>query len=139
MTGARKSGLEETFAWWIGTTDIPPPEREYVFAPPRKWRFDFAWPAERLAVEIEGLTRQGGRHQRMAGFERDAEKYEAALLAGWRVYRVPGGWVARGSRLILRPEVVHVIRAVLTESRSGPTSLQDLILRASLPRRDSST
>ena len=32
-----------------------------------QWRFDFAWPAERVAVEIEGVHGGGGRHQRVDG------------------------------------------------------------------------
>ena len=114
--GFVRSGLEETFAWWVRAEGLPEPVREHRFAPPRRWRFDFAWPDELVAVEIEGLTRTGGRHQRMGGFERDAEKYEAALVRGWRVYRVPGGWVAKGSRLICRPEVVATLRVLLASS-----------------------
>ena len=68
-------------------------EREFRFSPPRRWRFDFAWPDHRVAVEIEGVTRDGSRHQRIAGFLKDAEKYEAAQLAGWTVYRVPSPWM----------------------------------------------
>jgi very-short-patch-repair endonuclease len=63
----------------------PRPEREYRFHPTRRWRFDFAWPAEKLAVEIEGR----GRHQTFIGFRNDCEKYNAALLLGWRVLRFP--------------------------------------------------
>ena len=37
-----------------------------------------------------------GGHQTVKGVLQDAEKYEAALLAGWRVYRVPGPWIAEG-------------------------------------------
>ena len=34
---------------------IPTPETEYAFAAPeRKWRFDYSWPAQMIAVEREG-------------------------------------------------------------------------------------
>ena len=92
------SYLEASFALWLRQTGlhapIPDPETEYRFAPPRRWRLDFAWPQWLVAVEIEGLTPTGGRHQRVGGFLADAEKYEAALHLGWAVYRVPGQWVA---------------------------------------------
>lgn len=29
-------------------------EREFRFHPTRRWRFDFAWQPEKLAVEVEG-------------------------------------------------------------------------------------
>lgn len=46
-------------------------EREYVFHPKRKWRFDFAWPHIKLAVEVEGGVHAGGRHNRGSGFVAD--------------------------------------------------------------------
>jgi hypothetical protein len=52
------------------------PEREYAFALPRRWRFDFYFLAERVAVEIEGGYM--GRHQRQPGFESDIHKYNCA-------------------------------------------------------------
>lgn len=64
---------------------VPSPEREYVFHEGRKWRFDFAWPTIRLAVEIEGR----GRHQNVVGFRKDAHKYNTAARAGWLVLRFP--------------------------------------------------
>ena len=44
----------------------------------------------------------------------DAEKYEAALHAGWRVYRIPGGWVSNARRdYVFRPRVLTVLRRLL--------------------------
>ena len=91
---ARESRLEADFLFYLGTIGkhLPAPEREVRFHPERKWRFDFAWPANKVAVELEGtLPRFGGRHQRMAGFDGDCEKYNSALVLGWRVLRYSGG------------------------------------------------
>lgn len=64
------------------------PEREVCLIPGRKYRFDFWFPAHRIAVEIEGATRYGmSRHSRGDGFENDARKYNAAALAHIRVLR----------------------------------------------------
>jgi len=84
-----KSLLEETLAQHIKAYKLPEPEREYEFHPVRKWRFDFAWPRARVAVEVEGW----GRHQKRQGFEDDCEKYNAAIFAGWRLYRFNGAMV----------------------------------------------
>lgn len=88
------SELEQEFAGQLRILGVERPERELRFAPPRRWRFDFAWPAHRLAVEIEGGTWVQGAHTRGRHFERDAEKYNAAALAGWRVLRFTTDQVA---------------------------------------------
>ena len=111
---ASKSHLEEEFAFWLKVDQMPDPEREYEFAPPRRWRWDFSWPDRKVAVEIEGILHgDGGRHQRLEGFVNDAEKHEAALLHGWKVYRIPGPWIAQGSRQIWRPQVMETLRMLL--------------------------
>lgn len=58
--------------------------RELAFHPERKWRFDFAWPDAKLALEVDGF----GRHQTFAGYREDTHKGNAALLLGWRVLHV---------------------------------------------------
>lgn len=82
-----RSELEERFLMLLKLAKIRKPEEELVFAPPRKWRFDFAFPDKMIAVEIEGGVWSGGRHRRPIGFIKDMEKYNAAALRGWRVLR----------------------------------------------------
>jgi hypothetical protein len=94
---AQSAGEAEFALWLRQALDIPPPIREYQFHPERKWRFDFAWAAWRLAVEIEGVTAAGGRHQRIGGFKADLEKYGAAFSLGWRVYRCDSAMVSSGA------------------------------------------
>lgn len=66
---------------------IPEPELEYKFHDVRKWRFDLAWPDQKVAVEIEGGVYVRGRHNRPSGFMADMEKYNAATLFGWKLLR----------------------------------------------------
>ena len=79
--------------------NLPQPEREYRFAPPRRWRFDFAFVDLMLAVEVEGGTWVSGRHNRGAGFERDCIKYNTAVNMGWRVLRFTRGMIDNGTAL----------------------------------------
>jgi very-short-patch-repair endonuclease len=85
-----KSKFEGQFriAWRALTDGAPPPEQEYQFHPQRKWRFDFAWPVQLVAVEIDGgqWRPRGGRHNR----DSDREKLNAAAVLGWRVLRYSG-------------------------------------------------
>jgi hypothetical protein len=59
--------------------------REYKFHPKRRWRFDFALPAIKIAFEIEGGVWTGGRHTRGSGYIKDREKYMEAVLDDWSV------------------------------------------------------
>lgn len=61
--------------------------REYRFDPSRRWRFDYAIPAHKIAIEVEGGVWTQGRHTRPAGFIGDMEKYNAAAVLGWRILR----------------------------------------------------
>lgn len=61
--------------------------KEYKFHPERRWRFDYAVPAYKIALEVEGGVWTQGRHTRPQGFLGDIEKYNAATLMGWRVFR----------------------------------------------------
>jgi len=89
MSTQPKSYLEAAFAcWWrILAQDLPQPQRNYRFDPSRRFRFDYAWPDELVAVELEGGTWIRGRHVRGRGFERDCQKYNLAALYGWTVLR----------------------------------------------------
>ena len=66
---------------------LPVPVPEYQFHPQRKWRFDFAWPLHLYALEIDGGVWTQGRHTRGSGWIKDAEKFNAAALLGWKVLR----------------------------------------------------
>lgn len=78
---------------------LPPPVGEYRFHPVRRWRFDWAFIAQKLAVEVEGGVFIQGRHSRGAGMVKDMEKYNAATTAGWRILRVTPKQIASGEAL----------------------------------------
>ena len=61
--------------------------KEFKFHPVRKWRFDYAVPEHKIALEVEGGVWTGGRHTAPKGFLGDIEKYNTATLMGWRVFR----------------------------------------------------
>lgn len=67
--------------------NLPLPDVEYRFHATRRWRFDYAWPDARVALEVEGGAFSRGRHTRGAGFVADIEKYNAAVVDGWRLVR----------------------------------------------------
>jgi len=73
--------------------------KEYYFAKPRMWRFDYAIPDKMVYIEVDGgrfkqrtytnkvgqkITTIGGRHNSGKGFEDDCEKKNTASVLGWR-------------------------------------------------------
>lgn len=93
------SNLEDRLAFQIRAAGLPTPAREYRFDAVRRWRFDFAWPAIKLAAEVEGGRWSQGRHQRPVQFGNDCEKYNSALLLHWRVLRFTDNMIASGMAL----------------------------------------
>ena len=83
------------------------PEREHRFAPPRRWRFDFAFLKRKLAVEVEGGIWNGGRHTRGKGYQHDLAKYNAASRLGWVVLRYSTEMVESGDAI---QEVLEVLQ-----------------------------
>lgn len=61
--------------------------REYRFHPTRQWRFDYAIPDLRIAIEIDGGIWINGRHNRASGYLGDMEKFNAAATLGWVVLK----------------------------------------------------
>lgn len=62
-------------------------EKEFKFFEGRQWKFDFALPEAKVAIEIEGGIFSGGRHTRSVGYLKDLEKYNTATKLGWRIFR----------------------------------------------------
>jgi very-short-patch-repair endonuclease len=73
-------------------------EREWRFAPPRRWKVDFRLMAGEWGVEVEGGQWSGG-HKRGTAADSDTEKSNAALLSGFKILRFTPGQVQRGEAL----------------------------------------
>ena len=127
------SKLERNLSMQLNLSELPSPETEYKFAREvvgdhpgvrkrlaqmelKDWRFDFAWPNLRLAVEVEGGQWNRGRHTRGKGFDEDLEKYDAAARLGWFVYRCNGKMIDSG-------RAIESIRMIIKMNRGQrPTS-----------------
>jgi len=81
------------------TNNWPEPTPEYRFHPKRRWRFDFAYPELKIAVEVEGGTWTKGAHVRGKHFTSDCEKYNNAILLGWQVFRFTTDMIKGGHAL----------------------------------------
>lgn len=76
---------------------FPKPVSEFQFHPSRRWRFDFAWPEAKVAIEIDGggFKFGGGKHMQ----PRDLEKLNTAVSLGWKVYRFTPGMIQKGQAI----------------------------------------
>jgi very-short-patch-repair endonuclease len=61
-------------------------KREFRFHPRRKWRFDFAIPEVKVAVEIDPAAHK----LYWNSYLRDVKKMNEALFLGWQVFRITG-------------------------------------------------
>ena len=72
----------------FGTAEV---KTEHRFHPKRMWRFDYAVPSRKIAVEYQGHGKMGGGskhvggHASVKGLSSDAEKFNSAEILGWRV------------------------------------------------------
>jgi very-short-patch-repair endonuclease len=81
-------------------------EREHRFAPPRRFRFDFAFPEKMIAVEIDGGLWGYGRHNRPQGMMKDNEKFNLAASLGWRILKFDTSKVRSGEAIKTIEEVL---------------------------------
>jgi very-short-patch-repair endonuclease len=95
----KESPLEELLFSHIQFAGLPTPEREYRFAPPRRYRADFAYPDQMLLIEVEGGVWTNGAHVRGGHYQSDCSKYNLAATMGFRVLRFTGDMIKSGLAL----------------------------------------
>lgn len=90
---------QRAFIAWVVAAGLPKPEPEHRFHPTRKWRFDWAWPDQKVALEVEGGfygkgepcptcgQREVAGHTSIERLKSDMEKYSEAAAHGWRIVR----------------------------------------------------
>jgi hypothetical protein len=81
-----KNWISETLLTWCNERALILQE-EYKFHEKRKWRFDWCIESLKVGFEYEGIFSEQSRHTNRNGYSKDAEKYNAAVSLGWRVFR----------------------------------------------------
>lgn len=98
-------------------------EREKQFNQDYKYRFDYAIPDLKIAIEIEGGIYVFGRHNIPTGYTEDCIKYNIAQNEGWVVYRFTTEQIKR--RLFTYPTKQKPNRKIITIEEF----LEDVIVR----------
>ena len=115
-----KRDYKAEFENQLAQSSIAPPLKELMFAKSigRKWRFDYAWVDELLAVEYEGIYAGKSRHLTVQGFTEDCIKYDTAVILGWRVLRVTAPMVDSGRALVFVRQALGLEDLVVEEELS---------------------
>jgi hypothetical protein len=81
---------------------------EYQFHPKRRWRFDWAFPDKKVAIECEGITSFKSGHLTLGGYTYNCEKYNWGAIMGWKVIRV--------TALMEQDKLIEMITAAISEN-----------------------
>lgn len=101
--GDGDSPLERRVVKWLRGAGLPEPEAQYeVRIGADVFRLDFAYPAQRVAIEVDGY----GFHSSRRSFDSDRKRDVILQAGGWRVLR----FTSRTSREF----VVTAVRSALT-------------------------
>lgn len=92
------SNAEAVFGMQWLADGLPKFEREYRFDEVRRFRLDFALPAMKLGVEVDGgiFRPHGGAHSGPVAILRDMEKHNLLTLMGWSCFRFTPALVKSG-------------------------------------------
>lgn len=80
--------------------------RNYFFLRDRDFELDFAWPADKVAIEVQGMA-----HRIKGKFKADIEKRALALLCGWKVLEVDGDAIRSGKAMVWAKQLLVVSNA----------------------------
>jgi hypothetical protein len=105
---------------WLQSYGIPLPEREWCALTPRKFRFDFAWPSHKLALEVDGGVFTHQAHGSIGGILRTMEKDNVAAALGWRVMHVIPDKLLKieTAQMIKAAMEWHVVRFIPTQTHA---------------------
>ena len=86
-----ESKLERRLDQQIFEAGLPEPKKNWFFLNDRNFELDRAYPAQKIAVEVQGMA-----HRIKGKFKADIEKRALAMLSGWRVLEVDGASIRDG-------------------------------------------
>lgn len=98
---------EQAFYYhWLHILHGPPLEHDGQYIATRRWRYDYALPQVRFAVEIDGGVVQGKGHATLSRFEADCEKLNLLInVHGWQIWRWTPQMIERDPVRYLTPAI----------------------------------
>ena len=102
------SELEMMLLTRLEAAGLPLGATQYPVVLGRQFRFDRAWPAQMVAVEVQGAIWTNGAHSRGSGVQRDCLKLSMAAAVGWRVLPVTREMIESGEAVTLIAQALGV-------------------------------
>lgn len=91
----KKATVVPDVVWQAYGLEVP--AKEFRFHSARMWRFDWAWPFSKVALECDGGVFVAGGHNRGRDIIGDHEKCNEAVLLGWRLFRCTPAEIKSGA------------------------------------------
>lgn len=89
---------EDVLAVWLEEQWPGIFQRQVRVVPTRRFRWDFADPVQRLAIEVDGWANHA---QHLASWKKTHEKDQVAREAGWTILRFPAMQVLKDIHTVL--------------------------------------
>ena len=84
---AHSSAAELHLARLLRSAKITGWKRQHKYVPGRKFQADFAFPEQKLIVEVDGGIYNRRAHGSIGGIIADMKRTNLAAISGWRVMR----------------------------------------------------
>lgn len=121
---ARTSYNPQVVLAWFRECGLPEPVPEFRFHTERKWRFDWAWVEQGVALEVQGSIFTQGRHTRGAALLKEWEKLNEAAAAGWRVlYCQPADLCTTATADVIRRAIIHTAPNTVAANQPEPVPI----------------
>lgn len=101
-TGIADSDGEVLLVQLLVAGGVPKPVRQHRIG---RWRFDLAWPDQKVALELDGSTHRSEARRRL-----DARKQNDAVLAGWTLLRITWDRVANEPDVVVAEVLAALAR-----------------------------
>lgn len=91
-------------------------EYNYRFLPGRRYELDYALPAIRVGIEVNGGQWVKSGHSSGRGLHRDADKQNRAIEAGWRIFWLTTDMLSPNANPEHVARIVRYVRGRMSDS-----------------------
>lgn len=110
IRAAKVGMVADGFQRTLARHGLPRATPEHRIVEGRKFAWDWAWPEQKVCLEVQGGNWARGAHARGAGLLRDYEKLNLATCQGWRCLMVTPDQLCSPETMTLLDQVLRGTR-----------------------------